>query len=88
VTTDPSRVRAIIVQVREAANKQVADELTDEMSLYAGGLELDSLEAAELSAQLEDEFGSDPFSAALAAGGELPDTVGDVLAFYPVASSA
>jgi acyl carrier protein len=36
------------------------------------------LEAAELSAMLEDEFGSDPFSA----GGDLPETVGDIVAFY------
>ena len=36
------------------------------------------LEAAELSAMLEDEFGSDPFSA----GGYLPEKVGDLLAFY------
>jgi acyl carrier protein len=40
------------------------------------------LEAAELSAMLEDEFGSDPFSA----GGELPENVGDILAFYEAVS--
>ena len=46
--------------------------------LWGEGLELDSLEAAELSALLEDEFGTDPFSE----GGDLPETVGDILAFY------
>jgi acyl carrier protein len=32
---------------------------------------------------LEDEFGSDPFSA----GGDLPEKVGDVLAFYAIVST-
>jgi acyl carrier protein len=51
---------------------------TDETGLWGDGLGLDSLEAAELSAMLEDEFGSDPFSA----GGDLPETVGGIVAFY------
>jgi acyl carrier protein len=38
---------------------------------------LDSLETAELSATLEDELGSDPFSQ-----GDMPRTVGEVLDFY------
>ncbi len=45
------------------------------------GLGLDSLETAELSATLEDEFGSDPFSA-----GEMPETVGEIVAFYAAAA--
>lgn len=45
--------------------------------LYAGGIGLDSLETAELSAMLEDDLGSDPFSS-----GDMPQTVGDILAFY------
>ena len=32
---------------------------------------------AELSAVLEDEYGSDPFS-----DGEMPETVGEIVAFY------
>ncbi len=47
-------------------------------SLYSEGLGLDSLETAELSAVLEDELGSDPFSN----GGELPQTVGDIVDYY------
>jgi acyl carrier protein len=47
-------------------------------SLYAEGIGLDSLETAELSAVLEDELGSDPFTE----GGELPQTVGDIVDFY------
>jgi acyl carrier protein len=46
-------------------------------SLYAEGIGLDSLETAELSAVLEDELGSDPFT-----DGEMPETVGDIVAFY------
>jgi acyl carrier protein len=84
VSTDPSRVRAVISRFLEAANKSVDGEPADETQLYAGGLELDSLEAAELSALLEDEFGTDPFSASE----EMPETVGEIVAFYGVASSA
>jgi acyl carrier protein len=78
----------VITEFLEVANRPVPDELTDDLGLYAGGLELDSLHAAELSAQLEDQLGSDPFSAALMAGGDMPETVGDIVAFYGVASSA
>ena len=46
-------------------------------SLFAEGIGLDSLETAELSAVLEDELGSDPFS-----NGEMPQTIGDIVAFY------
>jgi acyl carrier protein len=42
-----------------------------------GDLDLDSLELAELSATLEDDMGTDPYSAGL-----VPRTVGDVIAFY------
>ncbi len=46
--------------------------------LYSEGIGLDSLETAELSAVLEDELGSDPFSA----DGEMPETIGDIVDFY------
>ena len=59
------------------AKKPAAAALAPETELYSEGLGLTSLDAAELSAVLEDEFGSDPFSA-----GEVPGTVGDILAFY------
>jgi acyl carrier protein len=88
MSADETRVRSVITRFLELVNKDVPDELTDDLGLYAEGLGLDSLEAAELSAQLEDEFGSDPFSAALQAGEDLPETVGDIVAFYGVASSA
>ncbi len=80
--TDQSTALAVISQFLVRANK-AQDGLTDDTGLWGDGLGLDSLEAAELSAMLEDEFGSDPFSA----GGEMPEKVGDILAFYEPASS-
>ena len=40
-------------------------------------LGLDSLELAELSAALEDELGSDPYTEGL-----IPETVGELVGFY------
>jgi acyl carrier protein len=77
VTTDQDKARAVISEFLERAGKGV-DGWSDETGLWGDGLGLDSLEAAELSAMLEDEFGSDPFSA----GGDLPERIADVLAFY------
>jgi acyl carrier protein len=57
------------------ANKDV--EAPVETSLFADGLGLDSLETAELSALLEDDLGTDPFSV-----GELPQTIAEILDFY------
>jgi acyl carrier protein len=50
---------------------------TRETQLYAEGIGLDSLATAELSAVLEDELGTDPFSE-----GDMPRTVGDIYDFY------
>jgi acyl carrier protein len=62
------------------ANKPV--EVDAGTLLFADGLGLDSLETAELSAQLEDDLGTDPFSE-----GQLPQTVGELLDFYAEAPS-
>jgi len=51
--------------------------VTPETRIQGDGLGLDSLETAELSAILEDEFGVDPFGA-----GVMPETVGEIVAFY------
>lgn len=75
--TQAEDARSIIDRFLERAGKTKAD-MTDATGLWGEGLELDSLEAAELSAMLEDELGTDPFSA----GDELPETVGDVVGFY------
>lgn len=82
MSTNPSTTRAVIERFLQRADK--SDEgLTDDTGLWGDGLGLDSLEAAELSAMLEDEFGSDPFSA----GCELPEKVRDILAFYEAVPS-
>jgi len=77
VTTDQETSRAVINDFLQRAEKST-EGWTDATGLWGDGLGLDSLEAAELSAMLEDEFGTDPFSA----GGELPECVGDIVAFY------
>lgn len=82
VSADTNAVLSIITRLLDRLEKDHG-ELTAETPLYADGLGLDSVEAAELSAILEDELGSDPFSA----GEEVPETVGDILAFYETASS-
>ena len=46
-------------------------------STFLEDLSVESLELAELSAALEDKLGRDPFSE-----GILPDTVGDLVAYY------
>lgn len=48
-----------------------------DVPLFGEGLGLDSLETAELSATLEDEVGTDPFSAGL-----MPETIREILDFY------
>jgi acyl carrier protein len=77
VDTGQDNVHAVITEFLGRTDKG-GDGWTDATGLWGDGLGLDSLEAAELSAMLEDEFGSDPFSA----GGDLPETVGDIVAFY------
>lgn len=52
-------------------------EVDQHASLFADGLGLDSLETAELSAVLEDELGTDPFSE-----GQLPQNIAEILDFY------
>ena len=80
--TDQEKARAVISDFLQSIREGWTGGMT-RPSLWGEGLGLDSLEAAELSAMLEDEFGSDPFSA----GGDLPEKVGDVLAFYAAAST-
>jgi acyl carrier protein len=65
-------VRSFVARV-----KPEALELELDTPLYADGIGLDSLEAAELSALLEDEIGSDPFTS-----DEMPQTLRDILGFY------
>jgi acyl carrier protein len=76
MSTSQTDVEAAIHAFLGRANKAV-DGLSPELALYADGIGLDSLETAELSAVLEDEFGTDPFQSE-----PMPQTVGDILAFY------
>lgn len=76
---DKAAVEATIRTFLERADKLV--EFTADTPIFADGLGLDSLEAAELSALLEDEFGTDPFSA-----GDFAETVGQIYDFYEQAS--
>jgi acyl carrier protein len=80
--TDVERtVVKTIEKILRAARKDV--EVSLDASLY-DDLTLDSLDVAELSAVLEDDFGRDPFNE-----GFEPRTVRQVIAFYdgkPVAA--
>ncbi|MFS3126833.1 phosphopantetheine-binding protein [Nocardioides sp. Bht2] len=83
MTAQPENILALIGDFLLRASKP-QEELSATTSLWADGLELDSLEAAELSAMLEDAYGSDPFSV----GATMPETVADVLAFYEAPATA
>jgi acyl carrier protein len=83
VGTDQTVVRGVINALLQRADKG-RDDLTHATSVCVEALELDSLEAAELSAMLEDASGSDPFSV----GDQMPEIVGEILDLYEVAASA
>lgn len=70
-----SRAEQVIRGFLARADKDA--DATLDTPLFGEGLGLDSLETAELSATLEDEVGSDPFSAGL-----MPETLREVLDFY------
>lgn len=77
MSTRRDQATAILQAFLQRANK--ASVVDDTTSLHGEGLGLDSLELAELSAMLEDDLGGDPFSEGL-----MPDTVGELLAYYEV----
>jgi len=79
MSTDPAAVEKTIAEFLTRVEKLPAS-VTPDLVLHADGLGLNSLEIAELSAILEDEFGVDPFSS-----DEMPETVGDILNFYTAA---
>lgn len=70
-------VEEIVTSLLVRLDKPV-DSLDEGTLLFHEGLDLDSLETAELSVLLEDELGRDPFSE----GGTLPATLGEIYAFY------
>lgn len=71
-----SDVQQTVVDFLTRAGK-MRDDFAADMPLYAGGVGLDSLETAELSATLEDVHGTDPYSL-----GDMPQTLAEILAFY------
>ena len=71
-----AKVIKVISSLLERSDKPDVD-VTLESRIHGDDLDLDSLESAELSAVLEEEFGSDPFSAGL-----MPETVGEIVEFY------
>ena len=77
-----SEVEETIVSFLERVGKVKA--LSPDTPLFAegDGLGLDSLETAELSALLEDNHGTDPFQME-----EMPQTVGEIFAFYEGATA-
>jgi acyl carrier protein len=76
MSTTQDDVERVIRAFLSRTNKPTGSWTAD-MALYADGIGLDSLETAELSAVLEDEFGTDPFSS-----GEMPQTIGEIYAYY------
>jgi acyl carrier protein len=74
----PDTASTVFTAIRGLLRRKEADDA--EVSLDAGlydDLMLDSLDAAELSATLEDDLGYDPYSEGL-----VPRTVGEVIEFY------
>lgn len=75
--TDASIIK-LVQELLERMDKAEGVEVTLDSTLHGeDGLGLDSLDTAELSATLEDEFGSDPFAAGL-----MPETIAEIVAFY------
>ena len=76
---------SIVALIQSLLERSGKEGLTVAMDtpIHGEGLGLDSLETAELSAMLEDEFGTDPFGEGL-----MPETVADIVAFYPSADES
>lgn len=75
-------ILALIQSLLERSDKGDLTVAMDSV-IHGDGLGLDSLETAELSALLEDEFGTDPFGAGL-----MPETVAEIVAFYTAGNAA
>ena len=74
-TASRSAAEAVIREFLARVDKDA--DAPEDTPLFGEGLGLDSLETAELSAVLEDELGSEPFSE-----GDMPQTLRDVLDHY------
>ncbi|WP_235737222.1 phosphopantetheine-binding protein [Nocardioides alcanivorans] len=76
MSTTPADVERTVIDFLTRLEK-LPEGFDPTTPLYAEGVGLDSLETAELSALLEDELGSDPFST-----GDLPQTLAEIQTFY------
>jgi acyl carrier protein len=74
--TTKDRIVTVIGRVFESRGEPVPP-ISQESTLYGEGIGLDSLDAATLSALLEQEFGHDPYT-----NGKFPRTVSDILGYY------
>jgi acyl carrier protein len=74
----PDTQKVVVNAIRSLVRRRkgAASEVNLDSGLY-DDLSLDSLDVAELSAVLEDDLGSDPYSE-----GIMPQTVGEVVDFY------
>lgn len=73
---DPESFVVESIRMLLARREEAAATVTLEAHLH-DDLDLDSLELAELSVLLEDNLGRDPYSE-----GIVPNTVGEIVAFY------
>jgi acyl carrier protein len=74
--TTNDRIVMVIGRIFENRG-ELAPPIHRESVLYGEGIGLDSMDAATLSALLEQEFGHDPYTT-----GKFPRTVGDILSYY------
>jgi acyl carrier protein len=74
----PEAKETVLGAVKSLLKRRKAESLEVDLDadLY-DDLALDSLEVAELSAVLEDDLGSDPYSE-----GSTPRTIGEIVEFY------
>ena len=82
MSISPADIEQTVVAFLTRTNKLTSGLRSADVPLYADGVGLDSLETAELSAVLEDEHGSDPYSTST-----MPQTLNDILAFYGTVSA-
>jgi len=76
MSDSPADVRQTVVGLLARLGR-LPDDFTSDQPLFGGGVGLDSLETAELSAALDAAHGSDPFLA-----GRMPRTLDEIVAFY------
>jgi acyl carrier protein len=74
----PEAERTIVSAIEELlARRGVTGVEISHASTLSEDLGMDSLELSELSAALEDDLGSDPYTEGL-----IPETVGELVSFY------